>query len=544
MRALPSLPLLALLSLAIAANGCNCGLEPLERPVPHMKVTPKRVVLDGVAVAQDTRIVVQVQNDSIINLDLLSARLAEGSDPAFVVQADFPTEVFAGQTGEIIVVVRPRLVSTIHATLVIDGVCAGLPCRAGDGAQPADHVEVPLVVNAIDAGLPDICDYPESIAFGLVGKNDVARETVPLKNCGVRDLIIDRVLFCHAPADGETPDADGCGANDEIRVSTVLQPGQPLPPQSSLSLELLFLPVDLDEHAGDLVIFSNDPDEYPVVIPVVGRGSACPSAVAELVDDPSEIEPFDTVRIDGSNSMAADSTEPGSFLGRFEWTLRQRPQGSTTTPFPDDLPATEVETDLAGRYIVDLHVYETVFDQNGVLEGEVRSCVPSTVTFDVIPTEDLLIQLVWDHADADLDLHLVRGGGQVFTHEDDCYFSNREPEQTVDEPAWSAVAEENPVLDVDDSRGYGPENLNIKAPAGGSQWTVLVHYWNKQTDGEPRTTATVRVFVYGVQAMEISRTFEDEEQLWQALDITWPNVEGDAPALSQIGIVEPFPRPF
>lgn len=546
MRANPQLSaLVLLLSLgAIAMPGCNCGVDPLERPVPHMNVTPKQVVLDGVPVAQDTRIVVRVTNDSIVNLPLLTAHLADGADPAFTLEPDFPAEVFAGQTAEIIIIVRPLLANTINAVLVIDGPCGGAPCTESEqGAKPADHVEVPIVVNAIDAGLPDICDYPEGVQFGLVGQNDVARETVPMKNCGVRDLLIDEVFFCATPAAGETPDARGCGADVQIRLNTALDAGQPLPPNSALSVELLFRPLDLEEHTGDLVIMSNDPDENPVIIPVVGRGSACPIAVAELVDGP-DFEPFDIVRIDGSNSIASNSTVPGSFLGRFEWSPRQRPVGSIETPNPDDGVATEIAAELAGRYIVALDVFETVFDSNGVLQGEVRSCEPALVTFDVVPTEELLIQLVWDHADADLDLHLVRAGGDVFTHEDDCYFSNREPQQTVDEPLWSVLPEENPVLDVDDNRGYGPENLNIVAPAPNSQWQVLVHYWNKQTDLDPRTTATVRVFVYGVQTMEITRTFEDEEFMWQALDITWPAVEGDAPSISQLGIVEPFPRPF
>ena len=218
--------------------------------------------------------------------------------------------------------------------------------------------------------------------------------------------------------------------------------------------------------------------------------------------------------------------------------MRQRPGGSTALPFPDDTPSTELETDVAGRYIVDLHVYEIHED------GRVRSCEPATVTFDVVPSEELLIQLVWDHPTADLDLHLVRAGGTEFTHEDDCYFSNREPQQTVDLPDWSIVPEENPVLDVDDHDGYGPENLNIVAPADDSQWRVLVHYWNKLTDGDARTTATVRVFVYGQQVMEVSRTFETDEQLWEALDITWPATEGDPAALSQLGVVREYPRPF
>ena len=73
---------------------------------------------------------------------------------------------------------------------------------------------------------------------------------------------------------------------------------------------------------------------------------------------------------------------------------------------------------------------------------------------------------------------------------------------------------------------------------------MLVHYWNKQTDGDARTTATVRIFVYGSQVMEVARTFESDEQLWQALDITWSDTLGGPATLSQVGTVQPFSRPF
>jgi hypothetical protein len=542
MRALPAFALLAITSV----YGCKCDVDPLETPKPHMKVTPEVVVLNGVPVAQDTRIVIQVQNDSIIELNTLNAELdIESSDPAFKLDEDYPRFVLSGQTGEIVVVVRPLVVSTITASLIITGDGHDTPLETDD-AQPSPRVVVPITVNAIDAGLPDICDYPdEPLVFGLVGMNDVARLEVPVKNCGVRDLILDEVLYCPSLDDeGATPDpvVAECAviATDPIRLGTEIEAGTPMAPGSVTSIPLLFRPLDLLEHTGSFVIRSNDPDEPVVVIPVEGEGSACPVAVAELIDDPDSIEPFDTVRLDGRNSMASDSDVPGSFQGRgtYEWTLRQRPQGSTATVFPPDEDGTEIETDLAGRYVVDLHVYETHDN------GEVRSCVPSTVTFDVVPTEELLIQLVWDHETADLDLHLVRGGGTEFTHEDDCYFSNREPQQTEEFPDWSAVPEENPVLDVDDDEGYGPENMNIVAPAPGSQWNVLVHYWNQQTDGDARTTATVRVFVYGQQVMEIQRVFEEEEVLWEALDITWALEELAQPTLSQVGVVREYPRPF
>lgn len=517
-----SLPVLTALSLAALALGpaCRCDVEQLETPIPRMVVDPQRVVLDGVAVAQDTRIVVQVHNPSIVTLSGLTSELVN-ADAAFRLRAQ-PDEVLAGQTEEIVIVVRPLTPTTLNATLVL---------TADAPARPA-RVEVPIVITAVDAGLPDICDYPEEIDFQGVGQNDVGRADVSLRNCGIRDLLLDEVRFCPTlVAGGEAdPEHPECGVDPSIRLITFVEEGQAVGPEVGATLTLAFEPTDLLEHTGELIVFSNDPDENPVVIPVRGTGAACPTACIELVDDPEAIEPFDTVRIDGRCSSPAGEGA-GPPIEAYEWTLDQRPVGSTAELTSASADRTELPVDLAGRYCVRLQTFDA---------DDIRSCGPAVQCFDVVPTEELLVQLVWDHPDADLDLHMVRDGGEVFTHEGDVYFSNRQP---VGAP-WSDVIDENPNLDHDDNRGYGPENVNIVAPAAGSRWRLFVHYWNSQTDGSARTEATVRVFVYGQQVIEVSRTFEDDEQLWQALDITWPQEEGGPAAISQIGVVEDFARPF
>jgi hypothetical protein len=202
---------------------------------------------------------------------------------------------------------------------------------------------------------------------------------------------------------------------------------------------------------------------------------------------------------------------------------------------------TELEVDLAGLYQVQLDVFAV--DVSRVGNPAIRSCFPAIVDVDVKPSDDLHVQLVWDHADADLDLHVLNDGGEAFTHEGDCYFSNRQP-LSPDTPGWSTDPDENPRLDVDDDEGYGPENANIKHPPPGSKWTILVHYWNKQTSGDPTTTAILRVFVYGAQAIELQQTFADDQQLWQALELVWGDDELEPPTLSQLSVVDPFPRPF
>ncbi|MCC7111906.1 MAG: hypothetical protein IT382_21605 [Deltaproteobacteria bacterium] len=499
----------SLLALGLATAGaCRCGVDPLERPVPGMRVDPEEAHLSGVPVAQDTRIVVTVTNDRILALQELSAVLGEDSDPAFRLEEDFATEVLPGQTVELVVVVRPRVVSDIAASLEI---------TAQEDAAPRSRVVVPITVSAIDAGVPDICEVPESIEFDRIGQSDVARSPIPVKNCGIRDLIIDEVVF-----------EPGTAGDESIRVNPSGAVGYAVGPGESVSLDLVFAPQDLEQHCGELVIRSNDPDEPELRMPACGRAAVCPVACLELVDEVEGIEPFDTVRIDGRCSTPGS---PDTVIEAWEWSQSIRPVGSTAVLSSNTADRVELATDLPGEYCALLHVY----DNTGV-----RSCEPAEVCFDVVPTEDLHMQLVWDHPSADLDLHITRDDGAPFSHDTDVYFSNREP---VGAP-WSDDPDQNPRLDVDDNDGYGPENSNVVHPGPSARFTAYVHYWNAQTDGDPRTTATLRVFVYGQQVIEVSRTFEADEQLWEALDIDWPAIQGAQPTLSQVGQVTPFPRPF
>ncbi len=505
-------------------HGCDCDSE-LDRLRPALVVDPEEAVLVGVPVAQDTPIAFQLPNLRSVNLNDVSAVLSADSDPNFSMIVDVVERVLPGQTEELVVNVRPLVVGTITGTLVVDS--------ADPDARP-NHVEVPISVSAINVGLPDIEVNPAAVEFATIGRADVGRETVSIKNVGIRDLVLDSVVL--------SPDSDPAFG---IALGGVVEGAVSPPvvgPQGSSDLVLSFRPQDTDRHSGTVVIRSNDPDEPEVRISLQAQAVECPVATAVLVDGDLQIEPFDTVRIDGRDSTAV---APGTFIppppDGYQWTLLVRPVGSTAILASETNDRTELDVDLAGLYQVQLEVFAA--DTTRPDNAPIRSCSPALVDIDVKPSDDLHIQLVWDGPDADLDLHVLKEGGTAFTHEGDVYFSNRRP-TAPDDVGWSENPDENPRLDVDDDRGYGPENTNIKHPAPGSRWTVLVHYWNKQTSGDPTTNATLRLFIYGRQAIELTQLFSTDQQLWRAIEIVWGADPLAPPELSQIGVVEPFVRPF
>lgn len=506
-----------LLSTTFFTSACD---EDLAQTLPQMDVQPRQFDVT-VGITQTETFAVEVQNPSNVPLFLDGARLAPNCDVAFSLREEtIPEEIDRRGTHNILVQVRPQLESTITCTLIVDAEDDASVADPSD--EVANTVDVVFNVTAVNRGLPNISVTPASIEFGRIGQNDVVRETVTITNTGVLDLVFGN----GDPAAITTeflPDTPG---DEAIRLTSPVQPGYALAPTQSITLDLVFAPTDLETHSGNLAIRTNDPDTPEILVPVSGVGSQCPVAVATLLEDPDAIEPLDTIRFDGHDSYTDD---PNTSVTRWEWTIDFRPPGSTEVLQQISEDRVQLTTDLAGDYQIRLSVY----DDTGV-----RSCTDAVVRVTAQPTDDLHIQLVWDHPTADLDLHLLRDDGVPFTHEGDTYFSNRQPEWFPENP------ESNPSLDADDNRGYGPENINVETPLPGSRWTVAGHYWNKQTDGDPFTVASLRIYAKGQVVADLQQSLEDDETFWRAVEIVWPQTEAELPTVNIIGITEPFPRPF
>ncbi len=102
------------------------------------------------------------------------------------------------------------------------------------------------------------------------------------------------------------------------------------------------------------------------------------------------------------------------------------------------------------------------------------------------------VQLSWvSDPNSDLDLHLLRPGGSYATS-NDCYFGNC----TGTGLEWGATgAAGNPVLDVDDTDGYGPENIYLNSGAESGEYRIIVHDW----DGTIGEVATIKIYFNDVE---------------------------------------------
>jgi hypothetical protein len=252
-----------------------------------------------------------------------------------------------------------------------------------------------------------------------------------------------------------------------------------------------------------------------------GADAVCPGTNPPVVTCSGSIstEPLVTV------TVSATGSDPDGGAVTYLWAVTSRPPGSTSVPASPTSATTTFFVDLAGSYTLTV----TVTDN----EGDTASCV---VTITAIPPQDLHIQLVWDKSWGDADLHLLRPGLSTTTDwyrigpptaEYDCFFANKVAKWPPSGGAGDAS------LDIDDTDGYGPENINIdNSPAAGVYHVGVAYYCSHSIGpgmidpGNGPAAGTVRIYCGGVLAAEYSVTFDETGRFVHVADVTWPGCAG------------------
>lgn len=113
------------------------------------------------------------------------------------------------------------------------------------------------------------------------------------------------------------------------------------------------------------------------------------------------------------------------------------------------------------------------------------------------------IRITWDKDDTDVDLHFSWSGGS------ECYFGNKTP-------TWGGTAT-SPRLDVDDTNGYGPENITIDSLPGPGAYSIFVDYYSDHGNGP--TTVNATIYENGVPVFSNSKTMQDNET-WELFNFS------------------------
>ncbi len=447
------------------------------QPVPDILVDPLLVDFGVVDIGQTLPLPVDVSNVGGAPLDVTGVTIS-GSAEFAISTNPFPASLATGDLDVIWVTYSPVDTVADSGTLSI---------ASNDPDEPV--VDVQLV--AQPTLYPDIDCDPWTIDFGQVpvGTNVTAFTTI--HNLGQADLSLTAINL-NAPAE----------------FTIVSNPaGSVIPAMGSVMMEVGFTPSAPQSYTGQIAIESNDPDEPVVFVDLLGQGVVVNDPPVADCGGPYAYDPLDTAQFDGSGSHDPNNNVPLSY----QWSLVSQPSGSTTNLVNPTSVNPTLWLDLAGTYLVELRVMDTT----GLWS------TPVTCQVDVVPWQDMHIQLVWDHGDPDLDLHLVQTGHSFFDSPWDCCYCNMNP-------AWyTGSPDDDPSLDIDAIYGWGPENINIVTPASGT-YEVMVHYYGEDAasscpGGCASTIATVRIYLSGILQATYTRNMISDDQLWDVADIDWPS---------------------
>ncbi|MCC6526795.1 MAG: hypothetical protein IT373_29370 [Polyangiaceae bacterium] len=258
-----------------------------------------------------------------------------------------------------------------------------------------------------------------------------------------------------------------------------------------------------------------------------GKDDDCDGATDEAADCPDlppvcacPATPIQTQPLATLN-LSASCSDPDGGTMSYLWEVTSAPAGSASQPALPNSAATTFFVDLAGSYTLTLWATDD--------EGHTVSCV---VVIESVPQQDLHIELVWDEAWGDADLHLVQAGigpaGYWYTSDADCFFGNTAGAWPPNGPAG------NSSLDIDDTDGYGPENINILTSPQAGTYNVGVAYYcqhSLQRPGQPPidpgdgpTTATVNVYCGGVLVKTWANiTLDRTGRFVHVGTVTWPS---------------------
>jgi len=236
-----------------------------------------------------------------------------------------------------------------------------------------------------------------------------------------------------------------------------------------------------------------------------GESDSCETTVIAEPTPPDAIcppgidtRPLSEVILEGSG------VDDGTIVA-YGWSLRSSPMGSDSAPpSPPDSARVTFRPQLAGEYLLELFVRDD--------DGNVATC---TTLVRAVATEGLRVEVFWNTDGTDMDTHLMRPDGAMWFSDQDCYYANCQGGGLSWPPGGS---EDDPSLDIDDTDGFGPENINIERPADGTYRVAIDAF-------RGAANTTVRIYCGG-STTEPRQTFgpvfidSGPNDLWRVADVT------------------------
>ena len=437
-----------------------------------------------------------------------------GGAGVFAIPAEFEFGAVSTADGTMVLEPDASFEFPIHYAPTDDGFDnARLIVKSNDpGTADGDYI-VEIQANGAEPCIEIAPQNDGAYDFGQRTVDVTTEEVFTITNCSDIDFGETLVVSSLTIRDDSSP-AYELG---EIQLPIDLLPGEQYP------FTVAFTPtVDEQFEEGWLVAVSNDAYTPELTIQLNGLGSnnTCPTAVAACTVEASGAPPVSELFVLPLANLVCNangSEDPDGEIVEYIWSVTEAPAGSTSDFVPNNTFDTTFFVDLAGRYVLNLEVIDD------------RGCVsdPSPVTLVSRPDEDIHVQLVWstpsdpDESDtgfgagSDLDLHVLHPNGCWEDTAWDCHFRAREPN-------WGnpARSDDDPSLDIDDTDGAGPENINLDNPESGTSYTVGVHYYNDHGYGV--SYATLRVYIFGELVFQAEDKEIYNDEWWVVAEVEWP----------------------
>ena len=161
-----------------------------------------------------------------------------------------------------------------------------------------------------------------------------------------------------------------------------------------------------------------------------------------------------------------------------------------------------IYSELAGQYVAQLTVTAEV--------GMTDTC---DIALEAVPAENLWVGIYWTYSNDDMDLHMIpRYDWQSYwIQTKDCYYSNCVANSWFPlDWGTTGYVGDDPVLDLDDIHGVGPENINVLDPEDSGLYTVVVHdYPGSVYDLE--NNVTINIYLDGSLAWTDTRSISGED---------------------------------